>query len=142
MLESFRDEFAVPIQPQPLPTLDMNYIHVRGSNKNETRISGYVDGIDAYRKAVYKTFRTPRYIYPIYDNNHGSEFHLLIGRTAAYARARLPQMVHDCLVSDERYINSQIISITEQNFKSLRVLIRITATVGVFDLMHDINLTE
>jgi hypothetical protein len=140
MLETFRDDFAVPIQPSPQPTLDMNY--VRGSNENETRISGYVDGIEAYRKAVYKTFRTPRYMYPIYNNSHGSEFHLLIGRTAAYARARLPQMVHDCLSTDERYINSQILSITEPNFKTLRVVIRITATAGIFDISHDINLSE
>ncbi|MCL2357030.1 MAG: DUF2634 domain-containing protein [Defluviitaleaceae bacterium] len=142
MLETFRDEFAVPVQPEPLPTLDLNYVRVQGSHENETRISGYVDGAEAYRKAVEKTFRTPRHLYPIYGNNHGSEFHLLIGRTPAHARARLSQMVHDCLVGDERYIRSQILSITEPEFKTLLVSVRITTTVGIFDLTHEINLAK
>lgn len=45
MLEPFRDDFAVPIQPEPLPALDLNYIRVQDSYENETRISGYINGI-------------------------------------------------------------------------------------------------
>ena len=138
MLETFRDNFALPLQPKKLPTKDWNYVITQGTELGESRISGNIDGIEAYRKAVWKSFMTPRHMFVGYPSNYGSEFHLLKNKSAAYHKTRLPQMIQDCLEQDDRYVSHKIISM-ENDFKTIIVKLEIISTEGVFE--YDLQLS-
>jgi hypothetical protein len=141
MLEIFRDGFALNLQTPRLSARDMGYIRIEGASEpNESRISGIIDGIEAYRKAVWKSLVTPRHTYGVYGGNHGSEFHLLIGRSVGYAKARIPQMMHDALAQDDRFIRIESIKITHTGQKVLRADTLISSTLGVLRYGHDVPL--
>lgn len=73
-------------------------------------ISGYVDGIEAIKQAIYKTLDTERFSYVIYSSGYGSELIRFIGQNTTLAQLELQRTIEEALLVDDR-----IISIT--NFK-------------------------
>jgi len=142
MLETLRDEMALPLQPAALPTRDWGYVQVENSRDDESRISGLIDGLKAYRKAVWKAFMTPRFRYAIYPSDYGSEFHLLIGETVEYAKARLPRMIEDCLRQDSRYVSHKIVSMTSPRARNVLVKLEISSTEGLLNYNLSLALEE
>jgi len=72
-------------------------LHIGGQ-----RISGYVDGLEAYKQAVYKILNTERYTHIIYSWNYGVELKELIGQHPAYVMPEIERRVKDALMQDDR----------------------------------------
>lgn len=66
------------------------------------RVSGFVDGIDALRQAIYKILRTERFAHLIYSWNYGFEANRLIGQNAAYLKSEIQRLVTEALLADDR----------------------------------------
>lgn len=72
------------------------------------RIKGFVDGIEACHQYIRKAVITPRFNCLIYDNQYGSEIKQTItadDATEAYIKARLPHLIKDAIINDDRIKN-------------------------------------
>ena len=77
---------------------------VLGKNKTDApnRITGYVDGLDALKQAVYLILSTERYEYPIYSWDYGVELLDLIGKPMPYVMSEIPRRITEALTQDNR----------------------------------------
>lgn len=66
------------------------------------RISGYVDGLEAVRQAVFKALNTERYMYAGYTDNYGVELRDKIGTRITYALPEIKRCIFEALEWDSR----------------------------------------
>lgn len=66
------------------------------------RVSGFVDGVEALRQAIYKILQTERFAHIIYSWNYGFEANRLIGQSAAYLKSEVQRLITEALLADER----------------------------------------
>jgi hypothetical protein len=69
---------------------------------SETKIEGFVDGLEALRQSIYKMLDTERFEYPIYSFNYGIAWNDLIGEEEGYIRAEAKRMIEEMLLEDDR----------------------------------------
>lgn len=71
------------------------------------RIIGTIDGLDALGQHCKKMLLTPRHMFPIYDDDIGSEHETLIGADVPeeYIESELPRMITDALIGDDRIVD-------------------------------------
>ncbi|MBP3410486.1 MAG: DUF2634 domain-containing protein [Clostridia bacterium] len=69
------------------------------------RISGYVDGVEAIRQAVYKVLKTERFMHAAYSANYGAELEDKFGTPTGYALPEIKRCITEALTWDSR-INS------------------------------------
>lgn len=67
-----------------------------------TRLSGYVDELEAVKQTVYLILSTERYEYNIYSWDYGVELVDLIGQPMPYVMAELPRRITEALTTDDR----------------------------------------
>lgn len=88
----FKDAFNYETQP------DFTY----KLNIESERISGYVDGLEAYKQAIYKILNTERYDYLIYSWNYGIELKELFGQPIPYVVPELQRRITEAIMQDDR----------------------------------------
>ena len=66
------------------------------------RVSGFVDGVEALRQAIYKILQTERFAHIIYSWNYGFEANRLVGQSAAYLKSEIQRLITEALLADER----------------------------------------
>ena len=66
------------------------------------RIIGVIDGRDAVMQAIRKVLSTDKYAYEIYDWYYGNELIKLVGKSSDYARTRIPNIMKEALLVDDR----------------------------------------
>lgn len=91
---------------------------------DKDRVSGYTDGLEAMKQAVYLILSTERYAYPIYSWNYGIELRDLFGKQMNYVIPVLKQRIQDALSQDDR-----ITSVEDFDFKTNRNTLTATFTV-------------
>lgn len=69
------------------------------------RVSGYTDGLEAMRQAVYLILATERYAFPIYSWNYGIELRDLFGQQTTYVIPELRRRITEALMQDDRITN-------------------------------------
>lgn len=69
---------------------------------SETKIEGFVDGVEALKQAIHKRLATEKYEYPIYSFQYGVAWKELIGEERAYVRAEMRRMIEEALLQDDR----------------------------------------
>lgn len=72
------------------------------------RIRGKADGLAAVEQAIYKALLTPRWAFPIYDGQYGSELAELFfsgGASAEYIGAETERLVKEALLPDDRILD-------------------------------------
>lgn len=69
---------------------------------SDTRIEGFVDGLEALKQAIYKMLATERYEYPVYSFGYGIAWKELIGGEQPYVRAEMKRMIQEALLRDGR----------------------------------------
>ena len=58
---------------------------------NEDRISGYIDGKEAIKQAIYLIINTERFEYIIYSWDYGIELQDLIGESISYVKSEVKE---------------------------------------------------
>ena len=66
------------------------------------RISGYTDGLDAVKQAVYLILSTERYKHIIYSWDYGVELLDLIGKPMPYVMSTIKRRITEALTQDNR----------------------------------------
>lgn len=69
---------------------------------SETKIEGFVDGLEALKQAIYKILSTEQFEYPIYSFSYGIAWKELIGEERPYVRAEMKRMIEEALLQDDR----------------------------------------
>lgn len=69
---------------------------------NKDRVSGYADGLEAMRQAVYLILSTERYEHPIYSWDYGIELKDLFGQQSTYVIPVLKNRIIEALKQDDR----------------------------------------
>ena len=82
------------IEEQPSFTYKM-----RTSDK---AVSGYTDGLEAVKQAVYKIIMTERYQYIMYSWDYGIELLDLFGEPVTYVCPELKRRITEALMCDDR----------------------------------------
>ena len=69
------------------------------------KISGFIDGIEALKQAIYKIINTERFEYIIYSDNYGAELKNLFGKPKHFVYAELERCISEALLCDDRIEN-------------------------------------
>lgn len=77
-------------------------IHHNSDESESDRISGYIEGIEAIKQAVYLILSTERYKHIIYSWDYGVELVDLFGKPIPYVMAELPRRIKEALIQDNR----------------------------------------
>jgi hypothetical protein len=91
---------------------------------DEDRISGYAEGLESVKQAIYLILNTERYQYPIYSWDYGIELLDLYGKPMSYVMAELPRRIEEALTVDDR-----IEKVTDFEFTKSRNKLHVTFTV-------------
>ena len=68
-------------------------------------ISGFVDGLDAIRQAIFLILNTERFVYEIYSWDYGIEANGLIGEAIPFVYSKIQESVSEALMSDDRILS-------------------------------------
>lgn len=71
----------------------------------EESISGYVDGIEAVKQAIYCILNTERYDWIIYNWNYGVELKDLFGMPIGLAKSKIKKRIKEALMQDDRILS-------------------------------------
>lgn len=69
---------------------------------NDETISGYVDGLEAVKQAIYCILHTERYDWIIYNWNYGVELKDLYGKPLGIVKSKLKKRIKEALMQDDR----------------------------------------
>lgn len=116
----WQQEFIVKEQPNKTYRLDAGMI------------SGFTDGLEAIKQAIYKILNTERYCYSIYSYDYGIELENLFGRSRDFIYSEL-----EVRISEALYADSRIIKVKDFNFessqKSITVKFIVESELGSFE---------
>ena len=83
------------------------------------RIMGTVDNSDSVFQAIQKILNTDKYAYDIYDWNYGHELLKLVGKEFSYIEVKLPQIIEEALLQDDRIKEITDFEINDATFNLL-----------------------
>ncbi|UQS85871.1 DUF2634 domain-containing protein (plasmid) [Apilactobacillus apisilvae] len=66
------------------------------------RVIRLIDGREAMQQAINKVLTTERFVFPIYDENYGSDAMDLIGKDADYIHTDIERVIEEALTADDR----------------------------------------
>lgn len=107
-------------------------------DRENERLSGVADGLEALRQAIYLILSTERAQYLIYSPAYGAELSDLIGRPYDYAQSEIKRRVTETLEQDDR-----ILSVEDFSFTRTRGQVTATFTVRTIygDLREQMEVT-
>ena len=70
--------------------------------KEEERIAGTIDSLEAMKQTIYKILSTARYKHIIYSWNYGVELVDLIGKPVSYCLPEIERRITEALLQDDR----------------------------------------
>lgn len=66
------------------------------------KITGYADGLEAVRQAIFCILNTERFDYLIYSWNYGTELKGLFGKPMGLVKSKLKKRIREALMQDDR----------------------------------------
>lgn len=105
---------------------------------DEDRISGYADGLESVKQAIYLILNTERYQYPIYSWDYGIELLDLYGKPMSYVMAELPRRIEEALKVDDRVEKVTDFEFTKSHNK-LHVTFTVITNVGNVQTEMEVN---
>lgn len=108
-----------------------------GRDTNE--ISGYCDGMEAVKQAVYKALHTERYDWPIYSWNYGAELKHLFGKQMTYVYPELKRRIEESLLQDDRIKSVKDFSFEKTARNTLHATFIVESTEGNFESEVNVN---
>lgn len=97
---------------------------------SNNRVSGYVDGQEAYKQAVYKILNTERYAHLIYSWNYGIELKSLFGQPIPYVVPELERRIREAIMQDDRTVSVDNFKFDTSKFGVVAVTFKATSIYG------------
>lgn len=104
------------------------------------RVSGFVDGTDALKQAIYKILQTERFAHLIYSWNYGFEANRLIGQSAAYLKSEIQRLVTEALLADDRITAVEHFKISITDKRKAAVEFTVVSVFGETEIETEVNL--
>lgn len=102
----------------------------------EDRIAGFVDGLEAVKRAIYHILMVERYSCLIYDDNYGVELEQYIGQDMEFIEATIESTLKEALTYDLRITDVIVTDIQKQENI---VLIKFTVKSVYGDIQMEVN---
>ena len=97
-------------------------------------VSGYIDGVDAMRQAIYKILQTERFAYLIYSWDYGVELQGLYGKSSSVVQSELSRVIREALLTDTRITDIRDINVTRSGRNSMTVSFVADTKFGSFPI--------
>lgn len=107
-------------------------------DRNTNEISGYCDGVEAVKQAVYKTLLTERYVWVIYSWNYGVELNDVFGKQMSIVYPEVQRRIEEALLQDDRIKKVRDFSFVKTR-NTLHVTFMVESTMGVFESEVNVN---
>lgn len=103
------------------------------------RITGYIDGLEAIKQAVYLILNTERFEYIIYSWDYGVELYDLFGEPIDFVKSELKRVIKEALEQDDRIIdvNDFVFEVRKKNI--LNVKFTVNSIFGDFESEKEVN---
>ena len=105
----------------------------------EERITGYVDGLQAVKQAVYHILNVERYSCLIYDNNYGVELEQYQGKDFEFIEATIEDTLKEALTQDNRITNVIVNNIEKVGIDEVHVEFDVISTEGAITMEVNLN---
>lgn len=132
MTPKVNEELANTFVRLPLPSKTYRL------DRENNRIIGYCDGVEAVKQAVYKALLTERYAWMIYSWNYGSELNGLFGKQMTAVYPEVKRRIEEALLQDDRIHKVRDFSF-EKTRNTLQVTFTVDSKVGVFESEVSVN---
>ena len=96
MIPSAKNELTSQFEFKEMPTNTFKL------NEAYNQISGFTDGLEAMKQAIYLILNIERYEYIIFSWNYGVELADLFGKPSSYVMAELERRISEALLQDSR----------------------------------------
>lgn len=103
------------------------------------RITRQIDELEAMRQAVEKVLQTERFAWAIYTDNYGIELQNLIGEDHDLVLAEIERVITEALSVDERIIEVEDFSISQQSGNSLLVSFIVVTIFGQIKFEQEVK---
>lgn len=103
------------------------------------RIMGTVDNSDSVFQAIQKILNTDKYAYDIYDWNYGHELLKLVGKEFSYIEVKLPQIIEEALLQDDRIKEITDFEIIQLSIDTLSVSFRVITIFSTINYNMEVN---
>ena len=98
-------------------------------NVEKNTISGYCDGIEAMKQAIYCILNTERFEHIIYSWNYGIETKHLIGESTTFVIPEIERVITEALLQDTRILEVKNFEF-QTNKNTVFVKFSVITTVG------------
>ena len=131
MISGLRDPRAAPLEPERLPSHTAGYVHTVNHHGDESSVlRGYVDGLEAYRQAVWLIVHTERGAYPNTPPNAGIKLAQFINNTPNFFRARIENVMRSALMQDDRTLEVHLLRTENTGPRSVAAWFLIVSVFG------------
>lgn len=103
------------------------------------RIMGKVDNSDSVFQAVQKILSTDKYAYDIYDWNYGNELLKLVGKEFSYIEVKLPQIIEEALLQDDRIKEISDFEITQVSIDTISVSFKVITIFSTINYTTEVK---
>lgn len=103
------------------------------------RIIGKVDDSESVFQAIQKILSTDKYAYNIYDWNYGHELLDLVGKDFNYISVRLPQIIEEALLQDDRIKEITDFDITQKNVDTVVASFKVVTIYSTINYTAEVN---
>lgn len=103
------------------------------------RIMGKVDNSDSVFQAVQKILSTDKYAYDIYDWNYGNELLKLVGKEFSYIEVKLPQIIEEALLQDDRIKEITDFEIIQVNIDTISVSFKVITIFSTINYTTEVK---
>lgn len=107
---------------------------------NTKRIMGKVDSGDSVFQAIQKILNTDKYAYSIYDWNYGNELLKLVGKEFSYIEVKLPQIIEEALLQDDRIKEITDMEITQVDIDTVSVSFKVVTIFSTINYTMEVNI--
>lgn len=104
------------------------------------RIVGKVDNSDSVFQAIVKILSTDKYAWEIYDWNYGQEILKLVGKEFSYIKVRLPQIIQEALLQDDRIKDITDFTIEKVSSDSVHASFRIVTIFSTINYEMEVKI--
>lgn len=103
------------------------------------RIMGKVDNSDSVFQAIQKILSTDKYAYDIYDWNYGHELLKLVGKEFSYIEVKLPQIINEALLQDDRIKEITDMEITQVGIDTVVVSFKVITIFSTINYTMEVK---
>ena len=143
MIQPLRDIQALPIEPRRESSYTSAYVHSVDRLGGETSVlRSNVDGLEAYRQAVWHIVHTERYYYRNTPPNAGIELEQFWNRSPNFFRARIENVMRQALMQDDRTVSVTLIRTQVTGPRTVAAWFKIVSVFGALEEGFEVVLRE